>query len=79
MRCPAGHEHERLEGDPPYRCRACGGEVVHAQGAEWDYTVWCTNAACEHHACHDVGDTECPTWAHGPPRGLTSGSDAAQL
>jgi len=72
-KCPLDHVHERLAGDVerPWRCVDCGSEVVHAQAASdgpdeaYDYAVWCTSADCAHHVCTQVGDMDCPEWAHG--------------
>lgn len=59
------HDQPALADDPRSTCTACGATVVHAEGIERDYAVWCTNAKCVHHEGEDVYDCECPAWAHG--------------
>ena len=57
----------RLIGDAdfPYSCETCHEEVVHCSGNIWDYFVYCSNTECINHKGEDVGDMECPDWAHG--------------
>jgi hypothetical protein len=67
--CPRGAQHQRLLGDAekPSSCGDCGSEIVHAQAEHEpeDYAVWCVNPQCRRHVCTEVGDMECPDWAHG--------------
>jgi hypothetical protein len=61
-----GRQGRILDGERTY-CASCGSETIHEESGEryCDYYVYCTNAACEHHAGEHCGDQECPDWAHG--------------
>lgn len=63
------HGNERLAGDAedPHHCARCGSEVAHCSSKEptSDYHVCCLNPECIFHLGADVGDQDCPDWAHG--------------